>query len=125
MGNTQKANPATAGLKKTGQLVMCLARLHNFCINGRLGAAPPSLATDSAVTSSFGGIELEANEMNENSPEQLLHGGGHFEGTVLATAEQRRNHQRRAHRANGGVLPQDLLCESVVEQDLKQLTPRQ
>jgi len=117
--------PAAIGLKKTGRMVMCLARLHNFCIDRRLGAAAPPLATDSVEISSYGGIELEAVEMNDNSPEQLLHGGEHFEGTNIETAEQRRNLQRRARQANNGVLPQDLLCESVVEQELKRPTPRQ
>ncbi len=69
---------SSIGLNKTCQLVMCLARLHNFCINERVGLDKP-LATDQVEVTSRGGIPLIPVEMNEHSPAQLLRGGHHFD----------------------------------------------
>jgi hypothetical protein len=80
---------ASIGLQKTTALVLCLYRLHNYCIDCRLKTAgsqhdieefpAPPLAMDEAKIASNGGIPMDHTDDNESSPEQLLHGGEHFE----------------------------------------------
>ena len=85
----------------------------------------PSLATDSVEITAFGGTNLECNDLNSSSPDELLHGGEHFDETGLETPEQRRNYERRARRNNGGTLPRDRLLEIVIEKELRRPEPRQ
>jgi len=121
-GLLRRALPATMGLKKICRLVMCLARLHNFCINERVGSELPPLPVDAVETSAHGGIPLERNACNDSSPEQLLHGGDHFDD--VDPAELRRI-EARARRTLQGKLPRDHLVAKVVAQDLKRPTPAQ
>jgi len=123
-GLLRRAVPAAIGVKKTCRLVKCLATLHNFCIDRRVGVTK-CLATDNVEIAAHGGLECESNDFNRESPDQLLHGGEHFDETELETPEQRRNYERRARRANNGVLPRDLLLEVVTEKELKRPPPRQ
>jgi len=111
--------PAAIGINKTNQLVMALARLHNFCINERVGI-DPSLATDAVEVSAHGGIPLLRRDWNDNSPEQLLRGGHHFHDV---NPKEPRQIEARARRALGGVLPRDLLMQAVIDKDLKRPAP--
>jgi hypothetical protein len=82
-GVLRKPMPNGYGLAKTTALVMCLCRLHNYCIDHREGnvrspnSVPPLTARDQADINVHGGIPLD--ERNNNSPDQLLHGGEHFD----------------------------------------------
>lgn len=120
-GLLQRALPASINMKKIPQLVMCLARLHNFCItqrllkNKRVKLAPP-LAIDAAEIAANGGMPA-----GEYSPQQLLGGGEHFDDV---DRNMRRSIQYRARRDNTK-LPQELMLESVERQQLKRPTPRQ
>ena len=98
---------------------MALARVHNFCINERVGV-DAGLATDAVEVSAHGGIPLVRRQWNDNSPDQLLRGGHHF---VDVNPKEPRRVEARARRALGGVLPRDLLLQSVVHQGLQRLTP--
>jgi hypothetical protein len=122
-GLLRKPITASIGLAKTTALVMCLCRLHNYCIDQRDGdigssiSVPPPTARDQAEIAMNGGVPL--NERNYNSPDQLLHGGEHFDGVS-------RGLRRRAERAaaSGGVaLPRDILHESIIQNDLRRPTP--
>ena len=101
---------------------MCLARLHNYCITERLNSkkpltlAPP-LASDAVEIAANGGIPL-----NNESPEQLLHGGEHFDDVTI---NMRRSVQYRARKETSGKLPQEIMLESVVRQQLKRPEPLQ
>ena len=125
---------ASIGLKKTTALVACLCRLHNYCLNCRideegqdegrndlevpvLGMPAPSLAIDEAEIASNGGIPLEQTEDNSFSPEQLLHGGEHFEDVPNYYRQQ------YARLQSDDILPRDLLYGMVMEQGLKRPTP--
>jgi len=123
-GILRRALPASMGIKKMCRLAMCLARLHNFCINERVGTALP-LPVDSAEITAHGGIPMERNEhngFNDSSPEQLLHGGEHFD--EVDAAELKRV-EAKARRTLNGRLPKDFLVAKVTEQQLKRPTPQQ
>lgn len=118
-GILRRAIPAAIPMKKVPQLVMCLARLHNYCVSDRLAKKKrvklaPALAIDQAEIAANGGIPSTA------TPDQLLHGGEHFDDV---TANMRRNVQYRA-RKDSGKLPQELMLESVVAQGLKRPNPK-
>jgi len=115
------------GLKKICRLVMCLSRLHNFCINERVGCELPPLSVDAAETSAHGGVPMERNPsgyngFNDALPEQLLHGSDHFDD--VDPAELRRV-EARARRTPEGKLPRDFLVGKVVDQGLKRPAPAQ
>jgi hypothetical protein len=102
---------------------MALCKLHNYCIDRRLllldtnDLVPPPLASDTADIAIQGGVPLEprADGLNDLSPEQLLHGGEHFDDINRALLRQL---QRQDMNGNDVVLPRDILHDSVVEQGL-------
>ena len=75
--------------------------------------APPT-AHDLADIYVNGGIPL--NQQNNNTPDQLLHGGEHFDDVPP-------RHARRGDEARLGVLPRDLLHDIIMEKDLKRNAP--
>jgi hypothetical protein len=122
-GILRRALSSTIGLKKTTPLVSCLCRLHNYCINSRLAkcnkdpatAVPVPLAANMADISTQGGVPLEPHALNKFSPEQLLHGGHHFDDI---DRNFRRNLSRR-ERLEYGPLPRKILHGIVVQEDLR------
>jgi hypothetical protein len=127
-GILRRALSSNIGLKKTTALVSCLCRLHNYCIDRRLAkcnedpatAVPVPLAADMADISTQGGVPLEPNALNEFSPDQLLHGGDHFDDI---DRNFRRNLSRRQERQEHGPLPREILYGIVVQKDLRRPTP--
>ena len=134
-GILRKPLPANMGLKKTSAIVMCLCRLHNFCIDERMrmkgGSSglrkrkasrdiPKALASDNLEIAVGGGIPLERTEQNESSPEQLLHGGEHFDDCPRAVRQlfQRNNTNRDEE------LPRDKMLSLVERQGMKRPMPR-
>jgi hypothetical protein len=128
-GILRKAIPSGMGLAKITALVMCLCRLHNYCINRRLErklsiAAEVPLAQDFAHILAHGGIPLERTANNQLSPDQLLGGGEHFE-------DQSRTARRGLERfttnqpCGDEILPRDKLHHIVVEKLLQRPRPCQ
>jgi hypothetical protein len=78
-GMLRKPIPSNIGLKRTTALVMCLCRLHNFCIDSRLlptdnVVVPPALSSDADEICINGGFP--GGTMLERVPEQGGPGGG-------------------------------------------------
>jgi hypothetical protein len=140
-GILRRAIPSCIGIKKTTALVMALCKLHNYCIERRLLSraaryegdescssdfdteVPPPLAADSAEIVMHGGIPMELHEegLNDFSPEQLLHGGEHFDDVDRVLL---RRIERQEMKVNGDCpLPRDILHDSVMEQGLTRPTP--
>ena len=124
-GILRKALSARISLRKVGALVIVLCKLHNFCISERIrlnGSEDDDftepLAQDGAVIANGGGIPLEPSardpDLNQRSPEQLLHGGQHLDDVT----ENLRRQLDRAENGNEEVLPRDLMHERVAEQGL-------
>lgn len=130
-GILRKPLSATIVLKKVGCLVLALCKLHNFCVDERIkiqnhgredeGAnaqdCPEPLAQDSVNIAIAGGVPLEASrqhpELNDTSPEQLSHGGEHFDDVPRA-ARQRAD--RAAHNNIEGPLPRERLLSIIVKE---------
>jgi len=123
-GILRRPIPASLGIYKTNGLVMCLARLHNYCINRRLKDIP-ALAKDSVEISSRGGIPLEQSTLNQMSPDQLLHGGEHFdEWDTEGLRGELRAIEKRARRRRGGKLLRDEMLEIVIEKEMRRPRPK-
>jgi hypothetical protein len=80
--------PKRITLKKTVVLVMCLGRLHNYCIDERDTSISPLIATNKATLELGGAVPLqpydsrtsEGQLMNQLPlPMQLMGGGNHYE----------------------------------------------
>ena len=79
--------PKNISLKRTVALVMCLAKLHNFCINERESIISPMIANDEANIELEGAVPLQSYNLNtpegqhtsqQPLPMQLLGAGNHF-----------------------------------------------
>ena len=120
-------------MKRMTSLVMCLSRLHNFCIDSRLGNAsavheapvpvvlvPPALWSDKDEVSIAGGLLMPSRAgQNQTVPEALLNGGEHFDDVDRG---QIRAIEREA-AAGDAVLPRDLLHDLVVVKGLVRPAP--
>ena len=117
-------------LQKIGSLLICLCHLHKYCINERLKARGtydedilPATEADEFQIASTGGVPPERSsrdpELNELSPEQLLHGGEHFDDVP-------RTVRRRLERSDGTEeTPRDIMVEIVQRKLLKRPLPWQ
>ena len=130
------ANPSIEwqGVNSTVQQILCLCRLHNFCINQRLDKLSQDGADELFDEESFpipttgdhfdllshGAIPLEQSPtgMNDHSPEQILHGGEHYKGVPH---DVRCRIKMAAIALAGGVhlLPREALHQIIAEKDLK------
>ena len=116
----RRALPTAMSLHKITALIMCLCKLHNFLIDEKIAR---SLSQDDAHGKIRGSIQLERHRTfpSEVVPEQLLHGGDHFDDVD-------RNEIRRATRASSNYiaspLPREVLLKSVTDQDLVRPTPK-
>lgn len=71
------AIPMNVSIRKTTNLVMCLGKLHNFCINERDEALDSAtLALQNLSVSNAYELETLGNDL---IPEQMLHAGEHFD----------------------------------------------
>lgn len=135
-GILRSALSAQISLRKVGALVMCLCRLHNYCISERLrkngvvevedagnGGVPLATARDAAEISANGGVPLEPSrrnpDLNQHSPEQLLHGGQHFDD-VPRSYRRREERDNIAHAGGEERLPHSIMTDIV---ERKQLRP--
>ena len=140
-GVLRRALPATIRLDKVTQLVCCLCKLHNFCVDERLerngintgsdtyttdnsDGTPPPLESDHFNLLLNGAVPLERSRdgTNDHSPEQLLHGGEHFESLPLQVRRQLQREQRELYKEI--VLPRTLLDNMVADMGLVRPTPK-
>lgn len=87
---------------------------------------PSPLAVDAADIAINGGIPMErqAEGLNDDSPEQLLHGGEHFDDVNRDMLRQMERLERLARRGRtDDILPRDVLHERVAELGLTRPTP--
>jgi hypothetical protein len=114
-GILRKPIPYNITIKKTSALVLCLCKLHNYCIDMKESAqAAENTAADTLEISSNGGVPLD--DPNGN-PSQLLHAGHHFEDFNRALRAQIDRHQP-------DYLPRDYLLSIVEERDLRRPDPQ-
>jgi hypothetical protein len=114
-GILRKPIPSCISIKKTTALVMCLCRLHNFCIDQSDIKISSNTGGDDLNIALEGGVPLEG---VGNLPDQLIGGGCHFDDT---TWNERRRDIGRAARVLGATeqeLPREMLRRMVVQKDL-------
>jgi DDE superfamily endonuclease len=115
-------------ISKVTALVRCLCRLHNFCINERLLAnlvnAPGTANGDPVVAqpldSDLANIALAGgayilNGTDQFNPEELLHGGEHFDDVSRSV---------RVSRKKSDILPREYMCNLIEEYDMRRPTPK-
>jgi hypothetical protein len=85
------------------------------------GAAPPGLALDNSEIATHGGIPLVRHNMNEMSPDELLHGGEHFDGV---DQNLRRVLERQAARDSVDMPPREKLHGVVSSKQLRRPPPQ-
>ncbi len=127
----RSAIPMNVTIQKTIALVLSLAKLHNFCIDADNGNSDTYTASDEWLNELNGAVpplvattqDLQSRH-DEVIPEQLLHGGHHFDdiGGIVG----RHNRQRRYNHmsANDGIpLPRDRLHSHIASIGLTRPTP--
>jgi hypothetical protein len=120
--------PKQVTLKRTVALVMCLAKLHNFCIDERDGGVSQIMARDEANLELEGAVPLES--YNSNSAEgqhsqqplplQLIGAGNHFQDMPASVRRQRR---RDLIRMDKNILPRERLLASIRDKQLERPNP--
>ena len=101
------------GIAKTVALVVALAKLHNYCIDADERDIASNTALDEWISEVNGAVPLVQVEEdlqhagNDITPEQLLHGGHHFDD--IGTAGRRTRQRRYERAANGTPLPREAL----------------
>jgi DDE superfamily endonuclease len=103
--------PQGIDIDKTTALVYCLCKLHNFCIDQTEADKLDNNPDDALQIANNG--EVPFDDVNGN-PNQLLHGGHHFED---APYEQRRCRDLNIE------LPRDKMLKTVVDKALRRPTP--
>jgi hypothetical protein len=115
------------GMSRQVSLVLCLCKLHNFCItegDGEVGSTGvENLARDTADILCEGGIPLETTRNNPYSPEQLLHGGEHQNGITRNDRRRLSEQEDRVRDEAGSLLPREILYNIVISKGLTRRTP--
>lgn len=130
-GILRRAISAAITLDKAIPMVMCLTKLHNFCITQRLGCAElstpvsndhilatdvaPNLGTDSVEVLGNGGFSMTG----DIGPSELIGGGHHNDDTTPNI----RQSFARGNRGDGP-LPRERMLAQVVRKNLKRPKPR-
>ena len=106
-------------IEKTVALVIALAKLHNYCINANDNDISANTASDEWISEINGAVPLVPVEgHNDRSPvdvlvpEELLHGGEHFEDVGRRGRRQR---ERRYNAMNNAPLPREQLHSYIAE----------
>ena len=110
----RSAIPVNIRIEKTVALVVALAKLHNFCINAKDKDIAARTANDEWASEINGAVPLvpvegsDTSDLNQSDvvPEQLLHGGEHFDDIGHAG---RRRRQRHYEFATNTPLPREQL----------------
>ena len=110
--------PINVSIRKTVTLVVCLAKLHNFCINVDDAVVLSSTASDELQHEINGAVPMVPTDHSDSNgritPRQLLDGGNHFDD--IAGIIGRYNRQQRYNyisKIEGTPLPQDRLHDLV------------
>ena len=91
--------PKKITLKKTVALVMCLAKLHNFCIDERETSISPLTAVDEATIELDGAVPLQHYDADTDEgqftaqqglPLQLIDAGNHFDDMPVSVRRQQK-----------------------------------
>jgi len=121
-GILRKIMPCNIAVAKVPAIVLCLCRLHNFCIDeegetittsvgGRASYSAPTNTPDNALELAAEGIHLENTQSADSVPRQLLGSGHHFNDHP--NRNQRRAITRRAQQVD--TLPRDKLLVQIRE----------
>ena len=81
--------PLKCPIKKVGPLIMCLCRLHNYCIDAKERDSPVSSEKDATYAVQYMdalhrfegtsiSVDSELVRIENGRPNDLLHGGSHF-----------------------------------------------
>jgi hypothetical protein len=129
-GILRKAMPNNISITRTWQLVVCLCRLHNFCINEKdSNNTPEPLADDVANIAIDGGLispqfdhQMSADNYDNERDRvtALLDGGHHFDDVHKYTREQ----QARRYDVQEQQLPRTRLLSIIVENDYRRPRPK-
>jgi hypothetical protein len=116
-GILRKPIPFGITIQKTTALVMCMCKLHNFCIDENDVQVPLPTAQDAAQIMAEGGVPMEG---DDNRPDQLLDGGNHFDDISSYHLRQARNASaRHAERS-----PREILLQIIKDQDFQRPRPK-
>lgn len=123
-GLLRRALPSSVGLERITALVMCMCKLHNFCIDCRLDkeripSIPEVTAKDNACIVTRGGFRLQSRVDNPYYPEELLHGGEHFDDFTASEIKEIKRRMARTAKQ----LPRDMMLEMVERKGLQRLLP--
>lgn len=131
-GMLRKPIPQGVSIAKTTSLVLCLCKLHNYCIDQKQTTVPLPTDQDSATISIGGGggaqledIPDESSDSGDDSrPSGLLNGGDHFDD--YGREIRRRDETRAAteQQESSLVLPRDVLLQIVIENDHRRKQPK-
>ena len=132
-GLLRKPMPAKFTIKKIVSIVECLCRLHNFLINVKKenNVVPAHTAQDELNLALDGAIPMpfrQLEELNGESivlPDQILHGGHHFDDDP--NQEARRSCTENSARAQSGgsvSLPREIMYNKVKDGDFRRPTAR-
>jgi DDE superfamily endonuclease len=119
-GLLRRALPQSLGLKKVVGMTLCLARLHNFCIdrNGKDRLLQP-LAYDNLEILAHGGLP---DDENRGCPSDLLDSGDHHQDTNRA---YRQAFVRNTMVNRNNELPRDQLLRMIEHGEFKRPLPNQ
>jgi hypothetical protein len=124
----RSAIPMNVGIAKTVALVVALAKLHNYCIDADERDIASNTARDEWNSEVNGAVPLAPVDEdlqhagNEVIPEQLLHGGHHFDD--IGTAGRRTRQRRYQRTANGAPLPRESLHSHIASIGVTRPTAR-
>lgn len=110
-GILRSAMPRGITIKKTTALVICLAKLHNFCINHHEGMLPGTSNDQLHIESNESGhVALVQRELtgDQHVPAQLIGAGHHFQDVVRRDRRQQQDtnlprYQLLAHVEEAGL----------------------
>jgi len=116
--------PPNIPLKKVIAMVLCMARLHNYCIDNDSSVAYRRTATDELHSELNGAISLRRNSNGELIADELSFGNSHFDDISRGQRRERTIAAvQRTIAAVQRVLPRERLCAIVGEQALQRPAP--
>ena len=120
-GILRRPIPFIISLARSTSLVLCLCKLHNFCVDANDTHVPVPAAQDAVSVSVGGGFNVRNNSSNgDERPDELLDGGAHFDDYD----RRQRRQEERSVRGMVGSIPRDQLLASVIEKELERKKPR-
>lgn len=117
--------PKKISLKKTVAMVMCLGKLHNYCIDERESSISPLTPGDEATIELEGAVPLQSYPANtirghltgqQGLPMQLMDAGNHYEDMSRALRRQQERQDKWT------MLPRERMYLSVADKQLQRPT---